>query len=152
MLAALNQHCRPDLVANAFTTLLSLFNDSMGASEKIMVSAPGSMEWSTTWPILKSIFLQYSMRCSSSALSTVATMTSLNNFAPITNPLRVPPLIQLWQTSANTTTLSWSGRIRNFLWPKLLRRRLLLPPLKRINRERSGTTHMNGLPPSTSKA
>jgi hypothetical protein len=36
MLAALNQHCHPNSVANAFTTLLSLFNNSMGASEEIM--------------------------------------------------------------------------------------------------------------------
>ncbi len=36
ILAALNQHCYPDLVANAFTTLLLLFNNSMGASEEIM--------------------------------------------------------------------------------------------------------------------
>ncbi len=36
MLAALNQHCCPDLVANAFTTLMLLFNDSMGKSEEIM--------------------------------------------------------------------------------------------------------------------
>jgi hypothetical protein len=36
MLDALNQHCRHDFVANAFTTLLSLFNDNMGESEEIM--------------------------------------------------------------------------------------------------------------------
>jgi hypothetical protein len=36
ILAALNQHCHPDTVANEFTTLLSLFNDSMGESEEIM--------------------------------------------------------------------------------------------------------------------
>jgi hypothetical protein len=36
MLAALNLHCHPDSIANAFTTLLLLFNDSMGASEEIM--------------------------------------------------------------------------------------------------------------------
>ncbi len=38
MLAALNQHCHPDLVANAFTTLMSLFNDSMSESEEITAS------------------------------------------------------------------------------------------------------------------
>ncbi len=36
MLNALSQHCCPDSVANAFTTLLSLFNDSMGELEEIM--------------------------------------------------------------------------------------------------------------------
>jgi hypothetical protein len=36
MLAVLNQHWRPNSVANAFTTLLLLFNDSMGTSEEIM--------------------------------------------------------------------------------------------------------------------
>jgi hypothetical protein len=36
MLAALNHHCCPNLVSNAFTTLLLLFNDSMGKSEEIM--------------------------------------------------------------------------------------------------------------------
>ena len=36
MLAALNQHCCPDSVANAFTTLFSLFNDGMGEIEEIM--------------------------------------------------------------------------------------------------------------------
>ncbi len=36
MLAALDQHCRPDTVANAFTTLMSLFNDAQGNSEPIM--------------------------------------------------------------------------------------------------------------------
>ncbi len=36
MLAALNRHCRPDTVANAFSTLMSLFNDSMGDSEDII--------------------------------------------------------------------------------------------------------------------
>ncbi len=37
MLSALNEHCRPNSVANAFTTLMSLFNDSIGESEEIMV-------------------------------------------------------------------------------------------------------------------
>jgi hypothetical protein len=36
MLAALNQHCHPDSVANAFTTLMSPFNNSMSKSEDIM--------------------------------------------------------------------------------------------------------------------
>jgi hypothetical protein len=36
MLAVLNQHCRPNLVTNAFMTLLSMFNDSMGESEESM--------------------------------------------------------------------------------------------------------------------
>jgi hypothetical protein len=36
MLAALNWHCCPDSVANAFTTLLSLSNISMGVSKEIM--------------------------------------------------------------------------------------------------------------------
>jgi hypothetical protein len=36
MLAVLNQHCRPDSVANAFTTLMLLFNNSMGKLEEIM--------------------------------------------------------------------------------------------------------------------
>ncbi len=36
MLDALNQHCRPDSIENAFTTLLSLFNDNMGELEEIM--------------------------------------------------------------------------------------------------------------------
>jgi hypothetical protein len=36
MLDALNQHCRPDSVSNAFSTLLLLFNDSMGESEETM--------------------------------------------------------------------------------------------------------------------
>jgi hypothetical protein len=36
MLAVLNQHCHPDLVANAFMTLMSNFNDNMSKSEDIM--------------------------------------------------------------------------------------------------------------------
>ncbi len=36
MLAALNQHCRPDSVANVFTTLMLLFNNSMGELEEII--------------------------------------------------------------------------------------------------------------------
>ena len=36
MLDALHRHCRPDTVANAFSTLMSLFNDSMGENEDIM--------------------------------------------------------------------------------------------------------------------
>jgi hypothetical protein len=36
MLSALNQHCRPDSVAIAFTMLMLLFNDSMTNSEEIM--------------------------------------------------------------------------------------------------------------------
>ncbi len=36
MLAALNLHCRPDMVANAFSTLMSLFNNSMCDSEDIL--------------------------------------------------------------------------------------------------------------------
>jgi hypothetical protein len=36
MLAVRNQHCHPDSVANAFTTLMLLFNDSMGESEEII--------------------------------------------------------------------------------------------------------------------
>jgi hypothetical protein len=36
ILAVLNQHCCPDSVANAFTTLMSLFNDSVGKLEEVM--------------------------------------------------------------------------------------------------------------------
>ncbi len=36
MLAVLNQHCRPDSVANAFTTLMSLFNDVQSDSKSIL--------------------------------------------------------------------------------------------------------------------
>ena len=36
MLTALDQHCCPDTVANAFTTIMSLFNDVQGNSEPIM--------------------------------------------------------------------------------------------------------------------
>jgi hypothetical protein len=36
MLAALMQHCRPDSIANAFPSLLSLFNDVQGADEPIL--------------------------------------------------------------------------------------------------------------------
>jgi hypothetical protein len=36
MLAALNQHCQPNSIANAFTTLIALFNDSMTNSKEIM--------------------------------------------------------------------------------------------------------------------
>ncbi len=36
MLAALNQHCRPDSVANAFTTRMLLFNVIMGELEEFM--------------------------------------------------------------------------------------------------------------------
>ena len=36
MLVVLNQHCRPDSVANAFTTLMSLFNDVRSDSESIL--------------------------------------------------------------------------------------------------------------------
>jgi hypothetical protein len=37
MLSALNEHCHSNSITNAFTTLMSLFNDSMGKSEEIMV-------------------------------------------------------------------------------------------------------------------
>jgi hypothetical protein len=37
MLAALNQHCHPNSVANAFTTLMSLFNNGTGELEEIIV-------------------------------------------------------------------------------------------------------------------
>jgi hypothetical protein len=36
MIDILNRHCRPDTVSNAFTTLLSLFNDVQGDSEPIV--------------------------------------------------------------------------------------------------------------------
>ncbi len=36
MLADLNKHCRPDSVANAFTSLMSLFNDKMTDAEDIL--------------------------------------------------------------------------------------------------------------------
>ena len=36
MLVVLNQHCRPDSVANAFTTLMSFFNDVRSDSESIL--------------------------------------------------------------------------------------------------------------------
>jgi hypothetical protein len=36
MLAALIQHCRPDMVSNAFVTLLLLFNDVQGDSESTL--------------------------------------------------------------------------------------------------------------------
>ncbi len=37
MLAALNQQCHPDSVANAFMTLMSLFNDNMGKVKETLV-------------------------------------------------------------------------------------------------------------------
>ena len=36
MLSTLMQHCRPDTVSNAFTSLLSMFNDVQGESESII--------------------------------------------------------------------------------------------------------------------
>jgi hypothetical protein len=36
MLAVLDQHCRPDTISNAFSTLMSLFNDIQGPSEPIL--------------------------------------------------------------------------------------------------------------------
>ncbi len=36
MPAALIQHCRPDLVSNAITSLLSIFNDIQGDGESIL--------------------------------------------------------------------------------------------------------------------
>lgn len=36
MLAALMQHCRPDTVTNAFSSLLSLFNNVQGENESIL--------------------------------------------------------------------------------------------------------------------
>ncbi len=36
MIDALNCHCHPDSVTNAFTTLMSLFNDVQGDSEPIL--------------------------------------------------------------------------------------------------------------------
>ncbi len=36
MLATLMQHCRPNMVSNAFTSLLSLFNDVQGESNSII--------------------------------------------------------------------------------------------------------------------
>ena len=36
MLAVLDQHCRPDKIANAFSTLMSLFNDVQGPSEPVL--------------------------------------------------------------------------------------------------------------------
>ncbi len=36
MLATLMQHCRPDSVSNAFTSLLSIFNDVQGESKSVL--------------------------------------------------------------------------------------------------------------------
>ena len=36
MIDVLNRHCRPDSVTNAFTTLMSLFNDAQGDTEPIL--------------------------------------------------------------------------------------------------------------------
>jgi len=36
MIDVLNRHCRPDYVTNAFTTLMSLFNDVQGDTEPIV--------------------------------------------------------------------------------------------------------------------
>ena len=36
MIDVLNCHCRPDSVTNAFTTLMSLFNDVQGEAESII--------------------------------------------------------------------------------------------------------------------
>ncbi len=36
MLAVLDQHCRPDTIANAFGTLMSLFNNAQGPSELVL--------------------------------------------------------------------------------------------------------------------
>jgi hypothetical protein len=36
ILAALNHHCHPNSITNAFTTLMSLFNNNMGELKEIM--------------------------------------------------------------------------------------------------------------------
>ena len=41
MIDVLNRHCHPDSVTNAFTTLLSLFNDVQGDTEYGYVSVQG---------------------------------------------------------------------------------------------------------------
>jgi hypothetical protein len=152
MLAALNQHCHPDSVANAFPTLLLLFNDSMGVSEEIMAFCSwfdGMVKDMALCkiflpPILIVMFFLHSLHsCYNDCLE---------QFCSRYKSLEGASLDSLWRTSTTTMSLSWLGRIRNFLWSKLLKWWLLLPPLKRINRERSGTTRMNGLPLSTSKA
>jgi hypothetical protein len=36
MLATLDQHCHPDIISNAFSSLLSLFNEVQGDNEPIL--------------------------------------------------------------------------------------------------------------------
>jgi hypothetical protein len=58
MLVALNWHCRPDSTANAFTTLLSFFNNSLGAFEEIMAFCSRFNGMVNDMVIVKSFFLQ----------------------------------------------------------------------------------------------
>ncbi len=93
MLAVFNWHCRPDSVANAFTTLMLLFKDSKGkgkgASEEVLMALHSWFDGMVNNMAHCKIFLPPTLIViSSSALYPLAMMTSLNNFAPITKPLR----------------------------------------------------------------
>ena len=90
MLAVFNWHCRPDLVANAFTTLMLLFKDSKGkgASEEVMALCSQFNGMDNNMAHCKIFLPPTLIVISSSALHPLTMMTSSNNFAPITKPLR----------------------------------------------------------------
>ena len=92
MLAVFNWHCRPNSVANAFTTLMLLFKDSKGkgkgTSEEVMALCSRFDGMVNIMAHCKIFLPPTLIVISSSALYPLAMMTSLNNFAPITKPLR----------------------------------------------------------------
>ncbi len=83
MLDALNQHCCPDSGTNAFTTLLSLFNDNMGETEEIMAFCSCFDRMVTNMAQCKIVIPPILMVIFSFICYILATMTCWSNFFPL---------------------------------------------------------------------
>jgi hypothetical protein len=145
ILAALNQHCPPDSVANFFTTLMLLFNDSMTGPEKIMAFCSSfdglvnNMGWCkiTIPPIHLVMFFLCALHPRYKNL--------LGQFPSRYKSLESASLILLWWTYAIMTISSWLVQITRRLLPG---KHLVLPRLLQTwtSRGKSRITCLSGFP------
>jgi hypothetical protein len=136
MLSALCEHCRPNSIANTFTTLMSLFNDSMGKSEVIMViqsrfdGMVNDMAWCkiVILPILMVMFFLCSLHPRYNDLleqfcsryksldgafldSIVADVRYHNEFKLVGSDKKLPPGRNPWAAAASAPpAVDWQGK------------------------------------------
>ncbi len=154
MLAALNQHCHPNSMANAFTSLLTLFNDIQGTEEPIFQYHSQFdgivMELSHCKVAIPQILMVMLFLCAIYSryldlLEQFCTRFKLIKMA------RWLPSIQLSKISHITMALrSMNAKVEPNLQHLLLGCQLLLAPT-RITKVRSGIRLLNGFPNSANR-